>query len=322
MLGRVAPSPSDPSRLRFQKVQGGEYYQVCCPACHDTRFRLWFSHRWGTQFEGLRLNNLVVCFNEHCEQTEGLKTWLWRLRANYMPSVIRDTPVSDADVTAIDDSPHAIPGRFIPLNALPEQHAAVRYLQDVRGFNIDDLAMLWHVSWCMDTMALPPGNRLFFPAKTLDAAGNLILKGGQGRWLNPSNLESKPSKEAGEVKWFSIGSLSRLLYNGWRAQQQSEIVVVTEGPFDAIRVGPMHGVSLFGHTPSFRQKELLWKNWGVKGGTLVIALDMDIRKERTFADFVNWAKGWARYVVLELPDNKDPADFTHEELWKRITKQL
>ena len=52
---------------RLELVEPGEYYQVCCPHCNDTRFRLYINHMWGRNDKlGNRNLWLAVCYNENC----------------------------------------------------------------------------------------------------------------------------------------------------------------------------------------------------------------------------------------------------------------
>jgi hypothetical protein len=45
----------------------GEYYQVCCPFCGDTRFRLYINHMFNRRDgHGRRMTFLAVCYNEGC----------------------------------------------------------------------------------------------------------------------------------------------------------------------------------------------------------------------------------------------------------------
>ena len=57
-----------------QNSEWGEIYQVCCPCCGDSRFRLNFCHLYGTQVrekpDGNRwlvFGTPAVCFNEQCQ---------------------------------------------------------------------------------------------------------------------------------------------------------------------------------------------------------------------------------------------------------------
>ncbi|GAG32877.1 unnamed protein product, partial [marine sediment metagenome] len=75
--GTVTLNDLTPTGRPKVKIQtSGEYYCVCCNVCGDTRYRLWINHRWGTLLGGVRLDHLVTCYNEDCDQALGFKSRL------------------------------------------------------------------------------------------------------------------------------------------------------------------------------------------------------------------------------------------------------
>lgn len=323
LQGRMVRDWADKKRRQLQAFETGEYYQVCCPFCGDTRFRLWINHRWDTFMDGARLSHLVICYNEDCNKRE--PDFLRKLRAivagQYVATPMRRIEADpDAEVRTLADAL----GHFIRVDRLPGEHAAVRYLETVRHVRASEAGGRWGISWCGFSTVLPQNNRLFFPLYDSDADGKLVLKGGQAHWLDPKTLKGTPPSDArGEAKWYTLPGTkkSQLLYNGYRARRQTDIVVITEGPFHVISAGADYGVGLWGKNASAAQKELLWNNWGSKGAVAVLALDPDAADERlemeSWFKYLNW-----EYVILESPPGTDIGDRSSECIWNEINKLL
>lgn len=323
--GQVEVDPADNRRKRAVVLQAGEYYCVCCPYCKDTRYRLWINHRWMTKLVHNRnvvtLRHLAVCYNEHCEANEDFRD---DMRARLARGgMIKHNQVIQSDDKPTPLKPLELAGKYIRLDRLPKQHAAVQYIEKVRGMSAEELGLVWDVMWFEYSPMLPQNNRLFFPYYTLDEeSGERILVGGQAHWLDVQTLNGTPPKGSGEVKWFTLPGTraSQCLFNGWRASKQSKLVVIVEGPFDAAVLGPEFSVALFGHTVSHKQKQILMDNWGSKDGAAVLALDPDVAHEKGVIELENWFKGWKHHTVLRLPDNNDIGDYKRDEAWTIIAK--
>jgi len=201
----------------------------------------------------------------------------------------------------------------------------VRYIRDVRKFSVKELGELWDVSWCAYSTVFPPDNRLFFPIYD-EEDGETVLRGGQAHWLDLRTLNGTPPKKSGQVKWFTVPGTraSSVLYNGYRAKQQSKLVVITEGAFDVMSLGPKYAVAIFGHTVSQRQRKLLWEHWGSKGAAAVLALDPDaVDTERT-VELESWfrGQGWSKFVSLRLPEGQDIGSLPRKDAWEIINREL
>jgi hypothetical protein len=291
-------------------VSAGEYYRVCCPYCHDKRFRLYVNYKWNTVVEGrVYGRGLIHCFNESCSMRhfeDELHAYIGK-----RPSVGQHD--DDARAAVVSFSPVDWPGECVPLNALPTNHAARGYVES-RGFDPNELAALWDVRYCTRTTedqdGLIPGTRTI--ARMV--RGRLIvpvyrsgdLVGWQARALGPA-----------EPKYYTMPGLkkSHLLFNGDRARKY-RFGVVVEGVFDAFRVGD-RAVALLGKTLSEHQKKLALSYWSM--GALCILLDAD-----AVEDMENISKmlgkdsfRWGSFCVT-LPGDNDPADMKREELWELI----
>ena len=321
-LGRIEPDVVNAHRTKVIVVQAGEYYCVCCPYCGDTRHRLWINHRWGSELiQGkykTTLRHLAHCYNENCESREDFKA---DLKARITGrGLIRQTVIMDKDMKPEPLKPLELTGKYIRVDKLPKQHAAVRYIEQVRHMNVEELGSLWDVVWFEYSPILPPNNRLFVPYYVNDAAGNKMLVGGQAHWLDVITLNGTPPKGEG-VKWFTLpgSKTSQSLFNYNRAAKQSKLVVIVEGPFDAMVLGPEFSIALFGHSVSHVQKQLLYDTWA-KEGAAVLALDPDVAKEKKVIELEQWFSTWPKHTILRVPDGKDIGDYSRDNAWKMIAK--
>ena len=311
---------------KIEVQQAGEYYCVCCPVCGDTRNRLWINHRWNSELtQGhftMKLSRLRVCYNEGCQDKPEFYPMLTKMLNTH--GAFKPTRITvDENAKPLPLKPLEMAGKFIRIDKLPRQHAAVRYIEEVRGMSAEDLGVNWDVVWFEYSPVLPPMNRLFFPFYDLDEHGDKILVGGQAHWLDVYTLNGTPPKEdKSAVKWHTMSGTrkSQHLFNGWRARKQDKLVVVVEGPFDCATLGKEFSVSLFGHTASLKHKQLLWDTWGVKKAMGVLALDPDVAHEPAVIDLEHWFKSWANHRILRVPDNKDIGDFSRDDAWTLIAQ--
>lgn len=300
VLVRYSHDTYNPSgRGRVEEVESGEYYRVNCPYCGDTRYRLYVNYRWNTlQVDGRSAKNLACCFNEHCDLSrlpDELKGYIARsigrgVRTDYRkPETFK---------------PVEWPGVCIPLDKLPAEHAANRYVR-MRQFDPEQLARDWDVRYCLESPHALARDRLVIPVYW---AGELV--GWQTRAIGDRYAGPKYYTTPGLKK-------AQLLFNGDRARAYSFGVVV-EGPFDAFRVGPA-AVALLGKSMSNRQRELVVEYWGK--GALCVLLDPDAAEDmervtRQLNPLSFKLGAWS----MVLPDNKDPADLPSKELWGLIAE--
>lgn len=320
-IARVSRDMSFKSGGRLTVEQRGEHYQVCCPFCGDRRFRLSINHRWDTEYNGNKLSHLIHCFHENCEEEITFYSE-FKKRLQYVGS---EAKVADVPAPQIElAKPMGLDGKFTLVNDLPTMHAAVRYLRH-RNYDETELGKVWDISWCEYNSVLPHNNRLFFPIYD-EVDGKKQLVGGQAHWMDLITLNGTPPKREG-VKWYTLpgSKVSQVLYNGYRAYKQKDIVVITEGAFDAMRVGKDYGVALFGHNVSYRQKQLLWDHWGRHDGMAVLALDEDVyagKDAKEVAEIEAWFKRWKYFRSLRMPKGVDIGDLTTADAWDMINKEL
>ena len=308
-------------RRKIEVTAPGEYYCVCCPDCKDRRHRLWINHRWCTEQEGFRLDYMKVCYNEHCEQTQGFQDRL--VSIVFGSAKPPDIQVKAASASSAIQQLPTLNGRFKSFHTLPPIHPAVRYMES-REYDQQLLGETWGVQWCEFSIVMPPRNRLFFPLYGMQD-NKCVLMGGQSRFFDLVRDTGEPPKDKTSPKWWTYPGTPKadVLYNGWRAQRQHDVVVVCEGPLDVIRMGTECAVGLFGSVASDRQKTALWDNWGAKGALGVLALDPNMYEKKATLELVEWFKGWQHFLFLKLPpDVADVGRLKTHEVWDMINKQL
>ena len=319
-VGTSVRDPLKPTRTSLHIREHGEQYMVCCPYCGDTRFRLYFNHRWGSRFEGDRITHLVQCFNEGCHENSGFHQ---RMQDLLTPYIARDygIEIKPGLVHNTTPKPIKLPGECIPINQLDAAHPARFYLQSVRGFDLDALYDNWRVLWCVSSHYMNAHQRIVFPVHSYGEKGDLDVYGYQCRYLNLRSGSDKPPDKITPKYWTGPGTKkSKILYNAYRACY-SPVVVLTEGPLDAIRVGPDYGVCAFGKSVSGPQLALLWSLWGQHGAVVIVALDADASEEQKstlIALETSWPAG--RVIPLYFPPGSDPGGTERELLYRMIVQ--
>jgi len=307
LVERKIPDPVRPGRHKQLILRSGEYYRVDCPYCSDKRGRLYINYRWNTRTRnGDRFGRfLAVCFNEGCDLS-GLDMELGALAKNW-PVV--DRPYTNKPDSGPEFAPQVMPGVCLPLDTLPPEHEACKYVREKRGFDPVELGRMWGVSYCVHcgvTDKTPyPGlvrGRLVIP---IWRSG--VLVGWQTRALN----------EHDSPKYYTMPGFpkSRMLFNQDRAQQY-RFGVVVEGVFDAFRVGD-RAVALFGKSMSQTQRELAVAYWGQ--GALCIVLDDDATEDMDrLSQVMDPMKFKDGSFIVRLPIGKDPGNMDRDELWRLI----
>lgn len=308
-------------RLDRGRTVFGEYYQVCCPWCGDQRHRLWVNHAYGSIIDGVKLSRQIKCYNENCEQEPGF--WEW-FDAQLSPYTRDARPLRAASVPVTEVQPKVIgyPQNTTTLDMLYDEHPARVYIRDIRKFDPDVLARSWSVSWCdsLEPYYRIP-NRILIPSYSTTKDSGIKLVGWQARYLNPFPLSDVPP-DKDTKKYINVSGFrkSQHLFNAWRVEK-APLVVVTEGPFDAMRVGPELGIALFGKKASENQKRTIWDLWGSRQCPIVVLLDPDAQEDsdNLYAEFSRYTKNIHR---ITLPDGKDAADMQQHELLDMIARTI
>lgn len=312
----VTASPFTESGKRI-KVDGGEEYGVCCPACGDRRYRLSINHRYGTQVDvDGKMEPIfwtVHCYNEECQTNPGFYSKLRKI----LDPVYRRTEIPLFAATELQaqqaDQPLQevkLPEQCVSLSQLPGDHPAhvflkARFQDPVRSS--ESLGLMW----CPDDPHPFTRHRLVFPliqhskvvgwqARHVNAEGGgsgwedrYLCRACAADWIKPRpRPKSCPNCLNEHVmpfpKYYTAFSTkkSQALYNHDTAAAWPFVVLV-EGPMDVLRLGspedphgPGPGVAVFGHSVSGAQKRLIAANPSWKSGATVLLFDADVWKDK------------------------------------------
>lgn len=278
----------------------GEYYCVCCPFCRETNFKLWINHLYGSTCNSRtgRRNDtfLAHCYRSDCLEAEGRSAQLEEMIFGPGRGFRRNVAIRQGTHTPENETLD-LPGSIIPLTDLPQQHPAVEYLT-ARGFNVQELTDVFNVGLCTEAVNRYRimNGRIFIPTYF---SGRLVAW--QGR------LSRDATKN--EIKYYTQGRKSRALYNYDNAARESAVVLV-EGAPSVWRIG-RSGVCLFGKTLSYWQENTIATTWS--GKPVFVMLDCDAHKELERA-VTQLCQHNLKVVPVVLPDARDPADYSREEL--------
>lgn len=298
------PNPARPgTRLRHAQCWG-EYYRVCCPFCNDIDFKLWINHLYGAEYDtdfGRRSGTyLACCYKNNCLATPGRSQQLENLIFGPGRPLAAKLPIREGrvDTTRMVVS---VPGEISPLTALPEGHAALQYLRS-RNFDPRELETFFNVGFCVEPSRDHPSmrERIYIPVYH---ERELVMF--QGR---------RPTAGDQPMKYYTAGKKSMALYNYDRAATQLFVVIV-EGVPSAWRLNPF-GVAIFGKTLSAWQQTVLTQTWAGKPAFVMLDSDAATETEKMLLQLGN---SGLQLVPVRLPDARDPADYSRDELRHLLT---
>lgn len=291
---------------KYKKLKGrnGTDYAVTCPFCHKK----------GKMYITPSVN-VFHCFR--CDESgpaDSLIGHNFTAARNPVDSRIRTLP-----------SKIIPPGDLISLEELPHDHQAVNYIRS-RKFDIAELSNVYGVKYCNNGRTFAgifnTTGALIFP---FWVKGELI--GWQARLTyNPDSLTDSDCEMVGLTRdvdgdwvkppkyWTSPGlEKGRILYNyDWA--NRSEVVVISEGVFDAIGIGKS-GVAALGKGVTDQQVGLIIDNMRWK--LAVIMLDPgDATKEMEMLEAS--LRHTVKTLRVELQGYKDPGEAPREEIWLQI----
>lgn len=312
-------------------IRWGEMYCVNCIFCADTRGRMGVSYRYGVDSPGdsrYAERSLWKCWNEECQsEWRNCKT-LWDklnttgFRPRRDAAAAADTrshrrPDPPREVAA-DTLPEVdLPGRWLALTDLAEDHHAVVYLRS-RQFDPAALARDWGVAYAEYVSPRTRGamaqDRILIPVR---ADGRQV--GYQARYPSDA-VDFKAQRIPKYLTYFPSG---RVLYGADEAARIAGPVVVVEGVTDVWRVGP-GAVARFGKRLSGEHLRILGRLADVGGADrpIVFLPDADDpqAQQTTARDVEDLARSGCRAMVAVgvLPPGSDPGRLPHDHLWRRI----
>lgn len=302
---RAFPDPFHPGRKIVQADSWGEYYRINCPFCNDVGHKLWVNHLFGADYENGRRTNLhaAICYKNDCLNAPGRRQQFENMVFGPGRPINKRMPIKAVTTEFVlkDVEP---PGEILPVDMLYDGHPALEYLQR-RNFDAAELARDFEIGVCTKTAnerVRIAQHRLYIPIRF-----NGKLVGWQARAIGDTNPGMKYYNCPGTSK-------SRMLYNYDRASQQPYVIVV-EGVPSVWRLGAP-AVCLFGKTMSVWQRTTITTTWA--GKPVFLMLDSDAHKEME-QTIKNLQNSQAQVIPVYLPDKRDPADYTRDEIFSLIS---
>lgn len=285
------------NKLRLHITHPGEYYQVSCPRCTDTRHRLYINHRWGIKDENGHTNLwLAVCFNEDCYSDFHRRVDLFEDVGGMDMGELSHAKPRRGKVISEEARKVTLPGPLIRLDELPDDHPACAYLAN-RFYDPQRLGRFYGVAYCPTSMYYLAKHRIIAP---INMGGKLV--GWQARYIGEMNWK----KKGAPPKWWSCPQMkrSRILYNLDYAKKYRTGVIV-EGPGDVWGVGPM-GVATFGDTMTEMQRRLFVQAF--KGQHVVLLYDPEAMVKRSTEKLVEFLRKefGDKFAPIVLPKGTDP----------------
>jgi len=311
MISRAVQDLDDQPMLAIQHT--GEYYQVCCPYCRDTRYRLYVNHRFGKRDAlGRPILFVATCFNQNCLAIrENFRDFLNQLDGN----VLADSTVKKGKVVPEELREILPPGVTIPLAKLRKTHEARVYLQG-RGFDPDVLSEKFGVTYCRDSKYIFARNRII-----ISIYDNGKLKGWQARHIGDLDWKGPRKKEL-PPKYFNAPGAhfkSRVIFN-WDQMKQWATGIIVEGPTDVFRMGSMSGC-IFGNSLSDIQRRMFAAAFRNRTGVLLLdPEEYDSKSTRATLDYFRM-KMPKRFCAVKLPDGTDPGSLGREFLRAYVKEQ-
>ena len=308
-------------RGKFQKVRktkgkNGLEFRVCCPFCPepDRKFKLYIN-------PGRQQFN---CYR--CHKGGTLRGLLGEL---YSPSFAAQRIEVREKEEPLPDNVRP-PGYSVPINTLDSVHPVIEYLTKTRKrpFDANELYNTFGVRYCTqgtvfktDDFHFNTSNTIIFPVwmfgKVIGWQSRLMYepdkmnddqcsalgfpKDEDGDWMRPPKYLTSPGFRKG-----------RVLYN-FDLARKFPYVVVTEGTFDCMSVGPA-AVATFGTGISEQQCRLLKTYWQ----TVIIMLDPEGTDE-VAEEVHNELCRAVNVVRVKLVGYKDPGDAPRAVIWEQIS---
>lgn len=294
----------------MRRLRSGEEYAVCCPICHEKRYRLNISYMFGTKIPGFgEVSHLAHCWNEECDVRSLVREWL---SGTVFHATAEETTVAPTQDEIAAQCAEAIPKlSSVPLEALPKEHPALVYLRE-RRFEPAFVSRYYGVSYIPSSEYPLADRRLLIPVYHKST-----LVGWQTRHI-PGH---SPQRGAKCIKyWTSPGYMkTEFLYN-YASASQLNIVVLVEGTTDVWRIGGA-GCAILGRNISTQQAELVAKTWTSPNTPIVLLSDPGFERDwRNNRSAVIEQVRDDRRVILIEPE-LDAGDSRSDVLWARISAE-
>lgn len=311
MISRVVPSYREEGRAELEISHPGEYYQVDCPHCHDTRHRLWINHMFGRKsaIPGYKHINLCICYNEDCFSDYSKRIDLLN-ELTEDPELLSNSKIVPGR-TDVVDRVMELPGPMKLLHELPYDHPANRYLAS-RFYEPEKLGRFYGVGYCTNSIYGLARNRIIAPIYM-----DKKLRGWQARFVGELNWKSPDAPP----KWWTGPGVqrSRVLYNFDNAVKYQTGVLV-EGPGDVWATGPM-SMAILGSSLTNDQLSLILSRF--RTGSFVMMIDPDQKGKKTATKMEARLSGQFHkgLAVVWLPAGTDPGKLDRGYLHDYINRE-
>ena len=265
-------------------TKGGEQYAVCCPFCGDTRYRLYISHMWDTEFVQGNCryhcsDKLLHCFNESCMSNTENRLKICNSLREAMGQI---TEIDEGELVPMESSAgnelsnqSLYPQDERPLNDPHTPNTIIDYL-NARRFDINTLSDAYHVEW------LDNFGRFKHPLLVVPVNQNEEYWFWQGRLIpvdgtEHGEIEQDPYTGKPFPKYYFPHGVKKAwaLYNIDKACLRNTVFIV-EGVTDVWAIGNTENysaVAKFGKQLSTAQLEILCRK--CFGKHIIIVPDMD-----------------------------------------------
>lgn len=253
------------------------------------------------------------------------KCWKGCCSGNVRKLLNKHLPMTQAPAKKVKrDLGYIEPGELVPLASVAADNPAAVYLT-ARGFDYKELGRDFGFAYCgqgrtfakglystsatvvapvvMNGKALGWQSRLLYDPEKLDAARCRMMgfawDAEKGKFVKPPKYMTMPGMDKREILW------------NFDNARQSDTVVVTEGVYDAARVGRC-AVATLGKAVSDQQVGLLQQYWK----HVVLLLDPDAAKE-TAALTLKFGPT-VDVIPVTLVGYKDAGETPRREIWSQV----
>jgi hypothetical protein len=306
-------------KFRKSKGKSGMEYMVCCPFCitngeptKDTKYKLSMNISKG----------IYRCWR--CDEAGQLRKIFGELKEleNVVPAVHQKPTAIPTNINP--------PGELSYLTDLEDGHPAIEYLTETRAVPFDpaEVQNVFGTRYCHQGKIFGgiynTTNTLIFPVFL-----NGVLVGWQSRMLaDPNQLTDEymtiagfRKDEEGEwvkpPKYFTSPGFPKgeVVYN-WDVAIQTPYLVIVEGVFDAMAIGPS-GIATLGKGVTDRQVANIIDYCGQAPNTHVIIMLDDDAQDEAFQLQMR-LNCWVKVTNVLIQGYHDAGDTPRDEIWRQI----
>jgi hypothetical protein len=305
----------------------GERYRFDCPWCGDKKKRFYVSYLFGQTDPHTGHVNYgnIKCFNEDCQRDWLNRKELWEDvdMATFGAGGGRENTIAVAEGGVIREAGEiGKPGICVRFDEIPEgskDFAAVRYMRDERGFDLDILQDFYGVRYLKEAYTIR------------SLAGRIWTPFYRNQALIAYTTRAVPQLCDTDIPhWHSPGGLGGLLY-GLRGALKHRVLSLIEGPADKWATGDP-GVALLGKSLAGQKVERLMRGlYSSSVEAVAVILDPNQNEKEAARGEDHQIKKavetvrkfWAGIVVpVYLPDQCDPGGCSRDVYARLIYQEF